>query len=222
RDGGAVYCWGRDDHDELGAPPPGSGAVGCPDPCSTLAIAVPGLPSTTPDVDAGADAHADAAVDASSESGPTPDADPESGPDASTDAVADAKPDAAKDGAIDTTPAPDTAPPRGGFGRVLTSGYAFSCVRIDDGTVRCWGTDGVGQLGDGRTTSDPSGAVLVIASPGAASNNPLQGVSTVRPGSTSACAVMSDMSLRCWGSNQGGALGVGHFTPQQGPVPVSW
>src|SRR5439155_11700836 len=59
RDGGSVFCWGRDDHDELGAPPPGSGAVGCADPCSTLAIEVPGLPSTTPVVDAGVDAAAD-------------------------------------------------------------------------------------------------------------------------------------------------------------------
>ena len=44
----------------------------------------------------------------------------------------------------------------------------------------------------------------------------------VRAGVTSTCAIMSYHSLRCWGSNQNGALGVGHFTPQQGPVPVSW
>jgi alpha-tubulin suppressor-like RCC1 family protein len=216
RDGGSVFCWGRDDHDELGAAPPGSGAVGCADACSTLAVAVPGLPSTSPLSDAGADAGTDASSDA--------DAIADAPSDASTDSIIDTKIDAAKDtsSSIDTTPSPDTAPPRGAFDRSITSGSGYSCVRLDDSTVRCWGQDSVGQLGDGRTTSDPSEQVLVIASPGAASNNPLQGVTVVRAGASSACAIMSDMSLRCWGSNQGGALGVGHFTPQQGPVPVSW
>lgn len=223
RDGGSVFCWGRGDHRELGAPPPGSGAVGCSDPCSTLAVEVADLPSTKPVEDAGVDAGADATFDGSTD-GSAKDAAPDTAPDAIADATTDGKSDAAKDAIVETSIDADfdAGPSLGAFGRTLGCGDGFGCVRIDDGTVRCWGVDSVGQLGDGRTTSDPSGPTLVIASPGAAATNPLQGVVRVRAGETSACAIMSDESVRCWGSNQSGALGVGHFTPQQGPVPVNW
>lgn len=210
RDGGDVLCWGRDDHDELGGPPPATGAMGCPGLCSAFAAAVPDLPKT---IDAPEDAGADASSDASTDDATVEET---SADDASTD-------ETAVDSAIvDTSVATDSGPPQGVYGRVLSSGDSYSCLRIGDGTVRCWGADTVGQLGDGRTTNDPRPVTLVIAAPGAASNNPLQGATRVRAGSSSACAIMSDDSLRCWGTNQNGALGVGHFTPQQGPVPVSW
>jgi len=203
RDGGDVFCWGRADHGELGAEPPAGAAIGCPGPCSALARLVPGLPPVVePPPDAGVDATVtgdDASVS-------------EVGEDALDASVSDAAEDAF-----------DAAPTNiGTYGRFVTSGDSFSCVRLGDGTVRCWGADTVGQLGDGRTTSAARPATLVIATPGAASDNPLLNVARVRAGVTSTCAIMSDNSLRCWGSNLKGALGVGHFTPQQGPVPVSW
>ncbi len=206
REGGDVYCWGRDDHHELGGPPPPSGAALCDGPCFALAVKVADLPPTTePPPDAGIEPPEDTAVEV---------------PDTRSDAAMDARDSGP---VIPDTYMPPLPPPTGGtFGRALSSGNAFSCVRLGDGTVRCWGSDTVGQLGDGRTTNDPSRPSLVIASPGAARDNPLQDVVKVRAGATSACAIVSDHSLRCWGSNQNGALGVGHFTPQQGPVPVSW
>ena len=88
--------------------------------------------------------------------------------------------------------------------------------------MRCWGDDSEGQLGDGRRLREPQPATLVIATPGAARNNPLQNVATVAAGSASACALLTDGSLRCWGSNQAGALGNGNLNPQAGPVPVTW
>jgi alpha-tubulin suppressor-like RCC1 family protein len=196
RDGGAIFCWGRDDHGELGGPPKPSAPMGCVGTCSALAIEVLGLTETSTTGDAGVDATVESDAGAG---------------DGSVDA----------DAAEDTNPPPETGP-IGSLDRSITSGNGFSCVRLGTGTARCWGIDTVGQLGDGRSTSDARPATLVIASPGAAPDNPLQGVAKVRAGAVSACAIMTDDSLRCWGSNQDGALGVGHFTPQQGPVPVSW
>ncbi len=69
---------------------------------------------------------------------------------------------------------------------------------------------------------EPQRASMVIATPGAARTNPLQGVETISAGDSSACALLRDGSLRCWGSNEGGALGNGTTSAQSGPVPVTW
>ena len=141
-------------------------------------------------------------------------------PDAGTDAAMD---DAAPaDDAGDAGDAGAFTYTGGSFGRSVTGGHAFACVRLGDGTVRCWGDNTAGQLGDGASTTSPQAPTLVIAAPGAATDNPLLGVTRVRSGESASCAVMSDASLRCWGANIAGALGVGNFSPALGPVPVSW
>ena len=106
--------------------------------------------------------------------------------------------------------------------RAIASGGSFACAVLVDNTVRCWGDDSSGQLGDGRRVRAPQGAVMVIATPGAASTNPLQGVSSMAGGVDTACALLGDGSLRCWGSNRSGALGIGNTSVQSGPVPVTW
>lgn len=75
-----------------------------------------------------------------------------------------------------------------------------ACVRLDDGTVRCWGGNLTGDLGRGPDAgafaSKPApavgiaGAVQISASPGG-----------------SYCALASDGGVSCWGSNQNGVLG---------------
>lgn len=104
----------------------------------------------------------------------------------------------------------------------VAAGEHFSCSLHDDGTVRCWGDDSLGQLGDGQRGRDPQGPVMVIATPGAAPTNPLQRVAEIAGGVDTACALLTDGSLRCWGSNRSGALGIGSTGVQSGPVPVSW
>ena len=106
--------------------------------------------------------------------------------------------------------------------RGLAAGGTFACAVLDDGTVRCWGDDSLGQLGDGQRGRDPQGPVMVIATPGAAPTNPLQRVAEIAGGVDTACALLTDGSLRCWGSNRSGALGIGSTGVQSGPVPVSW
>jgi alpha-tubulin suppressor-like RCC1 family protein len=89
-------------------------------------------------------------------------------------------------------------------------GWEARCARYTDGTVRCWGTADSGQLGY-PVTPDSRGQVRV-ASP------PKQGVALGRNrratrialSSYHTCALLDDSTLKCWGSNEDGALGCLH------------
>lgn len=77
-----------------------------------------------------------------------------------------------------------------------------SCALIDDGTVKCWGMNLHGQLGDG-TQVDTSMPVKVSG---------LGGAVSLAVGNDHTCAVMADGSAQCWGMNSAGELGIGPHT----------
>ena len=76
---------------------------------------------------------------------------------------------------------------------------------IANGGVRCWGYNGLGQLGTGNTVqlnSPPSTDILT-------------GVSFIGGGDNHKCAIMaSDGGVRCWGVNDFGQLGNGSTGPK--------
>jgi len=90
------------------------------------------------------------------------------------------------------------------------SGHA--CV-VDDGFVKCWGSNGLGQLGDGSTTSTLS---PVLA-------GGIAGATTVSARGSASCAIDSG-AVKCWGSSA--ALGnvdlaTGDFGPNSStPVTI--
>ncbi len=79
------------------------------------------------------------------------------------------------------------------------------CAVTTDGTVWCWGANGVGQLGDG-TRAASSKAVHVRAS---RNGGPLTGVAQVVTGFGVSCALMVDQKVRCWGWDESGQVGDG-------------
>jgi alpha-tubulin suppressor-like RCC1 family protein len=117
--------------------------------------------------------------------------------------------------------APESAEPPP-TARVIAAGGAFSCLTLSDGTVRCWGTNRSYELGNGRMNEGGAALTTVIASPGSAATNSLQGAVHVESGAATSCVVSANRALKCWGSNEFGALGVGNTVEQNGPVPVTW
>jgi alpha-tubulin suppressor-like RCC1 family protein len=106
--------------------------------------------------------------------------------------------------------------PLGQVTRIAT-GSAHTCALLSDGTVRCWGSGGNGQLGDG-TTTDGSNPVVVLESDG----TPLGGVTQIATGGAHTCALLEDAgrTVRCWGLGDNGQLGDGSTTNRSLPVAV--
>jgi alpha-tubulin suppressor-like RCC1 family protein len=95
----------------------------------------------------------------------------------------------------------------------IAPGSGHTCTLTDAGGVKCWGTNSVGQLGDG-TMSDRTSPADVLGLTGA--------IRGIVAGAGHTCAVIGiGISLKCWGSNQLGQLGDGTTTNRLTPVDVS-
>jgi alpha-tubulin suppressor-like RCC1 family protein len=88
----------------------------------------------------------------------------------------------------------------------VAAGAFHACARISNGTVRCWGFNGNGELGD-NTNIERHTAELVQKYTDPDTDDPLTGVVSVVAGDGFSCALISGGSVRCWGANGSGELG---------------
>lgn len=86
------------------------------------------------------------------------------------------------------------------------------CARVNNGTVRCWGANDVGQLGTGSTSAMSALPVAVTG---------LSSVAAVATGGFHSCALLTDGTVRCWGQGTDGQLGNGGVANSSSPVAVS-
>ncbi len=99
-----------------------------------------------------------------------------------------------------------------GAGRTATAvaaGPQFTCVLLDDSTVKCWGQNGSGQLGQGDTTSRggaPSETGDALPPVLGADGQPLR-ARTIAAGQGTTCVIGTDDRVTCWGNNSYGQLG---------------
>ncbi len=94
---------------------------------------------------------------------------------------------------------------------ISTHGESDStCARMVDGTVRCWGANNEGQLGNG-SSSDSNHAVAV---------NDISTATLISVAAKHACVRLSDGTAKCWGANDEGQLGDGTKFQRNTPVLV--
>ncbi len=98
-----------------------------------------------------------------------------------------------------------------GSGRTATqvaAGEWHTCAVLDDATVKCWGRNHNGQLGQGDTDSRG-------LAPGAMGDNLLavdlgtgRSATQVTSGENHSCALLDNGTVKCWGRNSEGQLGL--------------
>jgi alpha-tubulin suppressor-like RCC1 family protein len=97
-----------------------------------------------------------------------------------------------------------------GTGRTATDvslGRDHYCALLDDASIKCWGLNTYGQLGQDDTTArDPIPGELGDALLPIALGQPATAISA---GEHHTCAILADGSVKCWGRNDLGQLGIG-------------
>jgi alpha-tubulin suppressor-like RCC1 family protein len=97
-------------------------------------------------------------------------------------------------------------------------GDSHACALKNDGTVWCWGSNNLCQLGDGTTTAPYCGGVNCSTTPRKVAALGT-GTKHLAAGGSSTCALRKDGTLWCWGSNTQGQLGIGVAPAYGGPTP---
>jgi alpha-tubulin suppressor-like RCC1 family protein len=100
----------------------------------------------------------------------------------------------------------------------ISAGGVYACALLATGAVKCWGDDGVGELGDNVVWLDASADtvspvpvnVLTLSS----------GVSMIASAALESCALLTTGAVKCWGRNHLGGLGDGTTVTRHAPVDV--
>jgi alpha-tubulin suppressor-like RCC1 family protein len=91
----------------------------------------------------------------------------------------------------------------------ITAGDGHTCALLDDQSVKCWGSNGAGQLGLGGTTSRGDGPGEMGDNLPAVALGTGQTATAVTGGGSYTCALLDDGQAKCWGTNGAGQLGLG-------------
>lgn len=92
----------------------------------------------------------------------------------------------------------------------LTHGILHTCAVLSDHSLKCWGTNSVGQLGRGNVVNVHSPASVGPVSITSDANDRVQQVVT---GQVHTCVLLASHAVKCWGYNEAGQLGLGHRAP---------
>ena len=96
----------------------------------------------------------------------------------------------------------------------LAVGASHACALIKNGTVKCWGSNLDGELGNGTTTASKT-PVAVTGLTG------VTAISAAGGSGDDTSALLKNETVKCWGNNRYGQLGNGSLNNEKRPVFVS-
>lgn len=101
-----------------------------------------------------------------------------------------------------------------GTATFLSANESHSCAVLTNGKIKCWGSNTLGELGMGGTQPAYSGTPVLVS----LITNATQ-VSTMSHGT---CALLTNGTVKCWGSNNLGQLGAVSTNPSNlySTVPI--
>lgn len=182
---GVVKCWGYDKHGQLG--------LGTPSAGTDVPVAVTGLAgATVTDVSAGG-AHTCARTNAGA-----------------VKCWGSNRAGQLGDASLRDRATPGDVSALGSGVATVAAGGEHTCALTTLRTVKCWGKNNHGQLGNDSSV-DSAVPVDVVG---------LAGVRAIRAGGAHTCALVDDGGLRCWGSNELGVVGNNGRSDALVPVPV--
>jgi alpha-tubulin suppressor-like RCC1 family protein len=88
----------------------------------------------------------------------------------------------------------------------ITAGGSHTCALLNDATVKCWGLNSSGQLGQDRsvTLGDTSSEMVTLSAITLGTNKTAVSITA---GTNHSCALLNDATVKCWGLNSSGQLG---------------
>lgn len=107
----------------------------------------------------------------------------------------------------------------------LAAGGSHTCVRLDDGTVSCWGAHDEGQLGDGQPVSGGHESCefrsdLFDCSPDPVAVSTIDDAANIAAGSDHTCVIRGTSEVWCWGYSNHKQLGIDSRDRALEPVMV--
>ena len=91
----------------------------------------------------------------------------------------------------------------------ITAGYTHTCALLDNYDVKCWGDAAEGQMGTGKTFDLGDAAGEMGDSLTAIDLGTGRTATAISAGRSHTCAMLDNSSIKCWGSNDSGQLGLG-------------
>jgi hypothetical protein len=101
----------------------------------------------------------------------------------------------------------------------LAAGYEHVCALLTGGAVKCWGSNWVGQLGQGDANERGTGANQMGDYLPPVDLGTGEIAIQVAAGYYHSCALLERGAIKCWGENWSGQLGVGLAVPSLGKSP---
>jgi hypothetical protein len=81
--------------------------------------------------------------------------------------------------------------------RLSSADVIYACALLSTGHVECWGTNGEGELGNGKTTNSDTPVEV----------SGITDATQVSAGAGQTCALLATGHIDCWGYNESGQLG---------------